>query len=78
MFDFSALKTTGMEIVFTKQNGEERTMRCTTNMSVIPTSQHPTGRMNGYTRNTAMRVYDIDKQAWRSFYVNTVKSAKAL
>lgn len=78
MFDFSALKTTGMEIVFTKQNGEDRTMRCTTNMNVIPQNEHPKGVMNGYTRNNAIRVYDIDKQAWRSFYANTVKSAKAL
>lgn len=76
MFDFSALKTTGMEIVFTKQNGEERTMRCTTNMNVIPEQERPTGKYQ--VLNSAIRVYDIDKQAWRSFYANTVKSAKAL
>ena len=76
MFDFTALKITGMEIVFTKQNGEERTMRCTTNMSVIPTSQHPSGKYQ--VLNSARRVYDIDKQEWRSFYEDNVKSAKAL
>jgi hypothetical protein len=76
MFDFTALKTTGMEIVFTKQNGEERTMRCTTNMNVIPEQEHPIGKYQ--VLNSAIRVYDIDKQAWRSFYANTVKSAKAL
>ena len=59
MFDFSALKTTGMEIVFTKQNGEERTMRCTTNLNVIPTNQRPTGKYQ--VLNSARRVYDIDK-----------------
>ena len=76
MFDFSALKTTGMEIVFTKKNGEERTMRCTTNMNVIPEHERPTGKYQ--VLNSAIRVYDIDKQAWCSFYANTVKSAKAL
>lgn len=77
MFDFSALKTTGMEIVFTKKNGEERTMRCTTNLKVVPSSQHPTG--NGYTNSSFVKkVYDIDKQDWRSFRVDSVKSAKAL
>ena len=77
MFDFSALKTTGMEIVFTKKNGEERTMRCTTNLNVIPKSQHPSG--NKYQAlNSARRVYDIDKQEWRSFYEDSVKSAKAV
>lgn len=76
MFDFTALKTTGMEIVFTKQNGEERTMRCTTNLNVIPTNQHPTGKYQ--VLNSARRVYDIDKQEWRSFYEDSVKSVKAL
>lgn len=76
MFDYSALNTTGMEIVFTKQNGEERTMRCTTNLNVIPTNQHPTGKYQ--VLNSARRVYDIDKQEWRSFYEDNVKSAKAL
>jgi hypothetical protein len=77
MFDFSALKTTGMEIVFTKKNGEERTMRCTTNVKVIPSGQHPTGKSS--SNNTFVKnVYDIDKQDWRSFRVDSVKSAKAL
>jgi hypothetical protein len=76
MFDFFALNSTGMEIVFTKQNGEERTMRCTTNLKVIPSNQHPTGKYQ--VLNSARRVYDIDKQEWRSFYEDSVKSAKAL
>jgi hypothetical protein len=77
MFDFSALKTTGMEIVFTKKNGEERTMRCTTNLKVVPSNQHPNG--NGYASSSNVKkVYDIDKQDWRSFRVDSVKSAKAL
>ena len=77
MFDFSALHTTGMEIVFTKKNGEERTMRCTTNFKVIPSNQHPTGR--GMSSSSIVKkVYDIDKQDWRSFRVDSVKSAKAL
>lgn len=77
MFDFSALHTTGMEVVFTKKNGEERTMRCTTNLKVVPSGKHPNG--NGYTSSSIVKkVYDIDKQDWRSFRVDSVKSAKAL
>lgn len=75
MFDFSALSTTGMKVVFIKADGSERTMFCTTNFDMIPSESHPTG--NGKPENpTVKRVFDLEKNAWRSFRIDSVISAE--
>lgn len=53
-------------VTFTKGNGEERVMRCTTNEFDIPLEKLPKGTGPKHT-DEVQRVFDLDKQEWRSF-----------
>lgn len=58
-------------VTFMKKDGTERTMRCTRSPSQIPEDQHP---KNGTgDSESAIRVFDLDKNEWRSFIVENVK-----
>lgn len=58
-------------VTFTKKDGTERVMRCTRSPSQIPEDQHP---KNGTgDSETAIRVFDLDKNEWRSFIVENIK-----
>lgn len=57
-------------ITFTKKNGDERVMKCTTNMEIIPSEQHPTGTGRSYEETKA--VYDVIAEGWRSFRWDSV------
>lgn len=54
-----------VKVEFTKADGMHRVMQCTTNMSNIPASQHPTG-VKTKSNNTVISVFDLEKQSWRS------------
>lgn len=73
MFDFSALSKNGMVVTFIKKDGTERVMRCTTNLNNVPSEKHPKGTGTGSTE-TVKKVFDLDKQEWRSFRVDSVIS----
>lgn len=69
------LQQTVLEIVFTKKNGDERTMLCTTNFAFIPENDHPKSSETNKSDSTKVkRVYDLDIGAWRSFAWDSVKS----
>ena len=57
-------------VTFTKADGTERQLRCT--LRNIPEEDLPKG--TGTTSDEAQRVYDLDKEAWRSFRWDSVKS----
>lgn len=59
-------------ITFDKADGSERTMRCTLVEGKIPEDKKPkgTGRESS---DSVQRVFDLDKQEWRSFKVDLVK-----
>ena len=59
-------------VTFTKTNGEERVMRCTTCIDDIPVEHHPKGDSNRKFSDEAQRVFDLDKQEWRSFRWDSV------
>jgi hypothetical protein len=67
-----------VEVVFTKKNGEQRTMKCTTMKDLVPESGktgfgQPT--TNTVKENTDVVVaYDLVKSDWRSFRVDSVIS----
>lgn len=65
-------------VVFTKVDGTERTMNCTTLDSLIPTDQRPVPIAEGVTPRKesldTLRVFDTDLNAWRSFRVDSVKA----
>ncbi len=68
-------------ITFTKADGTDRTMLCTKQFSKIPQEFHPkTDKVvkldeNGNTIETDLiSVWDLEKQGWRSFNFNKVKT----
>lgn len=62
-----------VSIVFTKANGEDRVMQCTLNPALIKdTYEKKTDRIKKPNEET-MSVWDVEKQAWRSFRLDSVK-----
>lgn len=58
-------------VTFTKKDGTERVMRCTRSPAQIPEDQQPKNGTND--SETSLRVFDLDKNEWRSFIVENVK-----
>lgn len=64
------------EIEFIKGDGSVRKMRCTKNMNVIPESSHPKGDSKKKTSEESCVVYDLEKDAWRSFRWDSLQEAR--
>ena len=64
------------KVKFTKKNGEVRLMRATLNSSEIPQDKQPKPSADsvGATNPSLIKAFDVEKQAWRSFYVDSVIS----
>ena len=60
------LRSRECNVTFTKVDGTERKMRCTTKSDLIPNEKHPTGK-HTYNDELTARVFDLDLQEWRSF-----------
>lgn len=64
-------------VVFTKKDGTQRQMRCTTCPALIPVrvteSQEP--RRERRVNDDVMPVYDLDLAAWRSFRWDSIRTA---
>lgn len=58
-------------VTFIKKDGTERVMKCTKNIANIPSDMHP---KNEIAESTAIRVFDLENQGWRSFTPSSVKS----
>ena len=54
-------------VVFEKLNGEMRDMTCTLKQDEIPGHHHPK------TTITAVKVFDVNADGWRSFRVENVR-----
>jgi hypothetical protein len=59
-------------ITFVKKDGTLRKMSCTRNPSKIPVEHHP--KTETTDPSTSIRVFDLEKNEWRSFLVANVKS----
>jgi hypothetical protein len=64
-----------MAIVFTKKDGSEREMNCTLAEAVIVPHEKTTDRVKEENLDT-LAVWDLDKEAWRSFRLDSVISVK--
>lgn len=65
------LKTGIVEFTYVKLNGEERNTKGTLNLEMVPKESHPkTDIISG--NPDMIRYWDIDKEAWRTFDINTV------
>ena len=66
-----------MCVVFTKKDGTEREMRCTLSAGRIPADKTPVTKESvSQTAGSAVRVFDEDKQEWRSFRWDSIKEVR--
>lgn len=59
-------------ITFVKKDGTERVMNCTLQEGVVVPHEKTTERVK-VENNEILAVWDIDKKAWRSFRLDSVK-----
>jgi len=69
------LKENVVEVIFTKVNGDERVMRCTLMREYLPEQTDIEERA---PRKDAVAVWDLEKGAWRSFRVDSIKSVSSI
>ena len=64
-------------VVFTKKDGTDREMLCTLAENKIPTDKQPKEKeVASQTSGSAVRVFDTEKQEWRSFRWDSIKEVK--
>lgn len=61
-------------VSFTKTNGELREMRCTLRADMIPQTPVVEGKEPKKENAAVQAVWDIEKQAWRSFRFDSVNT----
>lgn len=67
------LRSGVVEISFEKKDGTERMMKCTLAQDNIPEDKLPKG--TGQSSNdTVQKVFDVEKQEWRSFRWDSLKT----
>jgi hypothetical protein len=74
---FQKLRTDIVNVCFTKADGTERKMLCTLVESKIPEDKRPkstTETQSASTAGSSVRVFDTEKQEWRSFRFESVIS----
>lgn len=59
-------------VTFVKKDGTERVMNCTLQEGVVVPHEKTTERVK-VENNEILAVWDIDKKAWRSFRLDSVK-----
>ena len=60
-------------VTFTKQDGSERVMNCTLKPELLPEAKPlAEGKQPRKESTTSIRVYDLEKQEWRSFTTKNV------
>jgi hypothetical protein len=72
----SHLKHGPVTVIFTKKDGTERVMKCTTNPTVIM-FKDPTileSKKERKVSEDVMPVYDLEADAWKSFRWDSVKT----
>ena len=76
-FMMQELQTRDCRVIFKKANGEERDMMCTLREDAIPeaSKSDPLSQKKVRSINEeVVPVWDVNKQAWRSFRVDSVIS----
>ena len=64
-------------VVFTKKDGTDREMHCTLAESRIPADKQPKTKEELSTSSgSALRVFDTEKQEWRSFRWDAIKEVR--
>jgi|688.fasta_scaffold671953_2 hypothetical protein len=70
-----SLRSGVCNITFIKKDGEHRAMRATKNLSLLPEDAIPKNTIVE-TEDSPVRVYDLEKNGWRSFKYDSLISAE--
>jgi hypothetical protein len=83
----SLLQKSTITVTFTKADGTDREMLCTLNPEQLPEVPVPTGPVDGIVKESkkprkepdphSIRVFDVEKQEWRSFRFDRLKKVTA-
>ena len=76
-FVINLLKQGTVEVNFTKSDGTERTMKCTLKEDVVVPYSKKTDRTKE-TNNDIIPVFDVEKNEWRSFRVDSINTISPL
>ena len=60
-------------VTFTKSDGTDRVMKCTLEPDKLPKVEIKEGVKPRKESTTSMRVFDLEKNEWRSFTIKKVK-----
>lgn len=71
----SHLKMGPVTVTFTKKDGTERVMECTLQAELLPKQEIVESTTRKENTDT-VRVFDLEKQEWRSFTVKSIKQVK--
>ena len=71
------IKSSGVLITFTKKDGTDRDMWCTLAEASIPEDKKPKSENTKFS-DDALRVFDLEKQEWRSFRWDSIKNVKGI
>lgn len=82
----SHLKHGPVTVLFTKKDGTERVMLCTTSESLVPQEVHETNTNNPIdfpapkkerkVNEDVMPIYDLESKAWKSFRWDSIKEVR--
>ena len=65
-----------ISVTFTKKNGEERILKCTLKDDYIISEEKKETISNKKSNDDVLPVWDLDKSAWRSFRIDSVRGVK--
>ena len=71
-----ALQQTVGTVVFTKNDGTERTLRCTLQESFLPVSDKKESTTVKKENPDVLSVWDVEAQGWRSFRIDSILSTE--
>jgi len=71
----SHLRMGPVKVVFTKKDGTERTMNCTLQEGVVVPHENKTDKVK-VENDDILAVWDIDKNAWRSFRLDSINTVQ--
>lgn len=72
------LRNENLFVTFTKKDGQERKMLCTLLQDRIGAGTTPSAEPSSRAvSTTSLAVYDLDKQAWRSFRWDSITGVEA-
>lgn len=69
------LENNVLTVVFTKDDGSERTMKCTLNKNLLLPVKNEDGvkKTARKVNEDVLRVYDVEVEGWRSFRIENIK-----